>query len=253
MLGRYFASATVAGLLVSTTIAQDLTPSSHLNEMCFPDDASGVPDLAFPCNVWNLILYECMYGVEQGEDFFRRGTDSNLNLQSNETQRICGCQSQFFEYWSGCKACWSAHGGPEYEGPGSKCEQDVEQISSSYCAATNTPSIGLYEAVSVDQGVCTVTKTASDTLAGSTAVSLYYTPAITGPAATQVEDVTNNAGSTTISVVTSDGQIVATAGQGSATTSTSTSSSSTSSGGAVKTEGAAAIGVLGVAAVFAAL
>ena len=95
----------------------------------------------------------------------------------------------------------------------------------------------------------------SDPLASSTEVSLYFTPSVTGSKAWYVAEVTNSKGSTIQTELnTENGQIVATASPMTTVKPEATASTTTSGGGAaVRTEGAAVAGALGLAAVMALL
>ena len=146
-------------------------------------------------------------------------------------------------------------------------------LSSEYCAASATPTLGLLDFVdkfeSTNAAVSTIkseqskaatTSPFTDLIGNKTQASLYFTPAVTGSQAWDVGKVTEK-GATTSSHVVS-GQIVPTVGAerasttsagngGSAGTSTGTGSaattSSTGSNGAGRKEAAAVAGVVGLA------
>ena len=95
-------------------------------------------------------------------------------------------------------------------------------MSSSYCAATSTPTVGIPgmisgwynrpRATSALGSAIAAAKTSiySDPLSGKTAVSLYYTPTVTGTAVFNIAGVTHGATPTTTDVV--HGQITNGAG-----------------------------------------
>ena len=98
----------------------------------------------------------------------------------------------------------------------------ITSMSSAYCAATATPTLGLlayqdsfrskpqFKSIfGSTTGEAKATQTFSDPLANSTAVRLYFTPAVTGSAALDIGVFTETVKPSTTSV--KDGQIVATA------------------------------------------
>ena len=236
-------------------------PTDHIDQVCSPKHSSHQPDLSFPCNAVELITFECMFGPVDGLRAYKKWNTANsvqhmkpkLVGQSPNLQRICACESQFFDQIKGCGACALAHGATA-EGGFTKPE-DIASASSSYCAVSATPTTDLlnymlhWGAYNLSSSSSS-SSTYSDPLGSSTAVSLYFTPAVTGAAALQVGALTNSAGSTIqTSINTSKGQIVPT------TAAMTGSSGATSTGGAppVETEGAAMAGVMGVAAIMAML
>ncbi|KAK3113404.1 hypothetical protein LTR53_009338 [Teratosphaeriaceae sp. CCFEE 6253] len=243
--------------------------STYLEQVCLPSNATGYPDFNAPCVQTQLITIECMYGAAGLNSFL--GTDSisatddseDTPTLSNSTQRDCVCESQYFAALTGCDDCYRAHGalqgvdGADYINAGY-----IASISSSYCAVTNTPTVGLADmlygiatgslASSVDSVASTASaSTFSDPIGNQTAVSYYYTPSVTGSAAWFVAQATSSAGanstsdgsasgsgsasSSSESLVTSNGQIVATAG---AATTTGTAASGTASGASGTAAGA---------------
>ncbi|KAK3069446.1 hypothetical protein LTR53_012205 [Teratosphaeriaceae sp. CCFEE 6253] len=215
--------------------------STYLEQVCLPSNATGYPDFNAPCVQTQLITIECMYGAAGLNSFL--GTDSisatddseDTPTLSNSTQRDCVCESQYFAALTGCDDCYRAHGslqgvdGADYINAGY-----IASISSSYCAVTNTPTVGLADML---YGIATGSLASSVDSVASTA------SAITGSAAWVVVQATSSAGanstsdgsasesgsasSSSESLATSNGQIVATAG---ATTTTGTAASGTASG-----------------------
>ena len=196
----------------------------HLNSICIPEDTNATTALSFPCIEHSIISEQCYYGRPFAEVWNARSGTSISNdetakwkPQSPSNQRLCVCESHFFDTLVGCGACYQAHGaGPGFYYP----EHAVSSTSSSYCAATATPSVGMHgmlqswdhdrpEATSVLSSIVAAAKTTtySDPLAGSTAVYLYYTPTVTGSAVFDIGGATHGAKPTTTNVV--DGQITA--------------------------------------------
>ena len=141
-----------------------------------------------------------------------------LKLQSNNSQRLCACESQYWDSLKGCTACYRKHGeDSEFLKP-----EFMSSISSAYCAATATPSLGLIDYLerqvvskaleysSNSSSGMTPSTSFSDPMGTKTAVSLYYTPGVTGPRALDIGSLTGGAKMTTTNIV--NGQIVATGG-----------------------------------------
>lgn len=245
----------------------------ELSQVCMPTNSSQLPDLNAPCNAVAIIEVQCVYGPSALNTLYgqnakralnhlaRRqdktspnpyngpadtGDDGNLPELSNSTQRDCTCQSQFFDQVSGCLDCYVAHGGSAEDDVGVTPDQ-IKSISSSYCAASNTPTLGLAEYLyKIASQLPSSTGSASssqthDPLGNRTAVSLYFTPSVTGSAAYIIADATNTAKTST----DKSGQIVPTM---SANNAAAQSGSSSSSGlAAAKTQAAAAAGLIGIA------
>jgi len=223
---------------------------NYLSEVCMPINATGGPDFNAPCVAAQLIEFECMYG-SRGVDFVL-GNDPNgasyseqaPPLLSNATQRDCLCESQFFNEVQGCLDCYTAHGGEAF-GDGINTKQ-LSSMRSSYCAVTNTPTQGLAEVLyslvpTTSSASSSATSTFSDPIGNKTAVSYYFTPSVTGSAAWSVAEATMSASNmtavgssgtstTSMSVFTSNGQIVPTAGASSASGSAKGTSTSSGSG-----------------------
>lgn len=225
---------------------------SYLTEVCIPTNATGGPDFNAPCVATRLIEVECMYG-SRGIDFLLGNNDPNSGsfseqsppLLSNTTQRDCLCESQFFDEVQGCLDCYTAHGGGDAFGEVINTKQ-LSSMSSSYCAVTNTPTQGLAEvlyslAPTTSSPSSAATSAFSDPIGNKTAVSYYFTPSVTGSAAWYVAQATmsasnvtaaggSGASTTSMSVFTSNGQIVPTAGVSGLSSSTRGSSTSSGSG-----------------------
>lgn len=285
--------------------------SQVIQQACVLYDSFGRPDWSAPCNAIEAIVYQCQYGPEifqqlnisytsyggenDSETLRRRtnlrrqiddapdaGSDSDPKELDPATQRTCICESQFFEQARGCVDCYRAHGGEQYAselGVG-----NITSISSSYCAATMTPTQGFasYFGGIVDATSSTASQTPiSDPLANQTAVSLYFTASVTGTPAYIVAQATtmpassSGNGTATVSYTSSNivsGQIAPTASvnneaasnggssgsesaSGASGTAASVSSTGTSSAGAVETAAvkAGALGFVGFAAAVAML
>ena len=162
----------------------------------------------------------------------------------NEAERLCACQSQLWNQLRGCNACYMARGAPVGLS-GYLADDQIGSMSSAYCAVTATPTAGLFDYLMEGNAhmvgmYSTVAKSKfSDPLSSSTAVSLYFTPSITGSAVTEAA----SAGNATTSTHTSNGQVVATA------TSGGTSNKGSMSGGLGVgwREGMAVAGMVGLA------
>ena len=246
----------------------------YLTSVCEPRNSTGGLDYNAPCNIWSALMFECTYGNETLDLNETNAYTSFLDLgkpQSNSSQRLCTCESQFWDSYQGCKACYEAHGSDN-----SQASNQVSSISSAYCAATATPTLGLIDfwvswlekpaKASILSSHSTRTKSSafSDPIGNKTAVSLYYTPAVTGTAALDIAGLTDGATRSTTNIL--NGQIVPTTsvtttragtrkvkpttnGKGPAAAGSS-SSSSTSGSGARHTDAAIAgvIGLVGLVA-----
>ncbi|KAK5118901.1 hypothetical protein LTR62_000112 [Meristemomyces frigidus] len=287
-------TTTTASLLPRQPEANCTDPSSYecqqsqtnyLVSVCLPDNSTGFPDLNAPCNQVSAITAQCVYGaaglgVFTGDSSAYTSLDNeqDIPMLSNDTQRACVCESQFFSALQGCNDCYKAHGGSiDGSGPGTGALDPVflASASSSYCAVSNTPTVGFADvlygyatgnfASAMATEMASVTSVFSDPAGNQTAVSVYFTPSVTGSGAWVVAQATETAGSnngTTAasgssnsgpSLATSNGQIVATqaaasstAGRsGGGTASGSGAAASTTAGnGAGKQEAAALAGVL---------
>ncbi len=181
----------------------------HLGSICEPG-ADNEAFLSFPCNQKALIWLQCYYGrtfhqvwnTTTNEYISEQGWTS----QSPEKQRLCTCESEYFETLTGCSACYEAHGSNAALFQG---QDGIKSMSSSYCAATSTPTVGIqgmveswYNRSQVTSAFKSavaeaITSTYSDPLSGSTAVSLYFTPRLTGSAVFNIAGVTQGATPTT--------------------------------------------------------
>lgn len=253
------ASAVLAG-------AQSNGLAAYLSSVCAPRNSSGYPDFNAPCNAVYAIQAQCIYG---GPDFLndlwnlnisspndgnsRRnadpqsqdGDESSLdenNLpsgQSDENQRVCVCESQFWDQLAGCVACYTAHA------PDSAVEADIQpsqlsSASSSYCAASATASVGLagylynvfgglLDTGSGSSATETSTVNFRDPIGNKTEVSYYYTAAVTGSAAWLVSQPTgeSSASQTYTTTNVQDGQIRPTASANNADATQTSSGNST--------------------------
>jgi hypothetical protein len=146
-------------------------------------------------------------------------------MQSNETQRVCLCQSEFWDQAAGCFACYRGHGGEMIAGVGTLDKRALVSISSQYCQATATATAGLADylfsvVASIQPTVTDAPKASgshtsvsfSDSIGNHTEVSYYYTPEVTGSAAWMVNPPQETSGHVEYtSTSIRDGQIVATA------------------------------------------
>jgi hypothetical protein len=192
--------------------------------MCSPPTDNAGFNLTFPCNQYDIIKTQCYYGRTFDEVWNSTAGDFIKNKgwtpQSPLNQRLCSCESQFFNTLAGCNSCYQSHGA----GLGRLDEAEVSSMSSSYCAATNTPTVGLDKMISeyyhspkvssmLNSAISAATTSPySDPLAGSTAVSYYYTPSVTGTAVFNIAGVTHGAKPTETNV--KNGQITAISGAG---------------------------------------
>ena len=195
--------------------------ADYLTQICRPLNSTGYVDLNAPCNVLDLLNIECIYGLQHldlGKDYdFSSPKNEHFIEQHTASQRLCACESQFWDSLQGCAACYREHGGGmEYTAPSSY----ISSMSSAYCAATATPTLGLIDfeeswyTISAFSSILSSataeakTSTFSDPIGNKTAVSLYYTPEVTGTAALHV-GLKANSTPTSTNVV--NGQIVPTA------------------------------------------
>lgn len=262
-------SGTSASFLAKRQFANfDVEAADHLEKVCRPQNSTGQYDPTFPCNALLVTQYQCMYGPyggdlvlkPHGEDDDYGHDDEDPQPLSNATQRACICQSQHNDLMAGCMDCVKAHGGTE--GDDYVAPKVFDPIMSKYCDANETPTQGYGDVVFAAAPTSffdTRTKSFEDPLGNATAVSLY-TPAATGstlylPSAPTPES--SGAEASYTSVYTSGGQIMPTAGleQQKAAASSGSSTESAGSGAmatALANPGAAA-GMLGLAALVAAL
>ena len=197
----------------------------YLNEVCAPPTLNASLDLSMPCNQNNVLYNECVFGRTFDEVWnstsgqWVKDVGEGWTQQSISNQRLCACESQFFPTLVGCTECWRAHGS-NVEAFNATA---ASSISSSYCAASATLAVGLEkvmaafyndtaaEALSGGDAKATSSVSAfSDPLKGSTAVSYYYTPSVTGTAVFGIAGITKGAEPTETSV--SHGQITSGAG-----------------------------------------
>ncbi|KAK3686745.1 hypothetical protein LTR37_019495 [Vermiconidia calcicola] len=253
--------AAFAYLMLLSTVSASLAkrqrdPNQYVSSICMPVNGTGDADYSAPCNVVQALQYQCIYGVPLDES-----TNSRARPQANSTQRLCACQSQMFDMLHGCLACYEEHGMPGGLGVS---DDVISTASSEYCAASATPSLGLAEYLfqfasdpevsSLASSVRAAASTSfTDPIGNQTAVSLYYTPQVTGSAALDVPDLTRGATATTTNVV--DGQVVATASEtsggstGSAAGSASPSAAGEGGAGRLKVAVGGVIGLAGIVAV----
>lgn len=256
-LSTLVATASIATAQIVNRDYQCSDPSSaacikqkndYIQSVCAPTNASGSPNLDAPCNVINAISYQCIFGaaglkaVMAGNQGSFHTPPSSHPAFSNVSQQACVCQSQFFDQAEGCAACRKAHGATDWVS-GYFPPELIQDFSSSYCAiATNAPSIGFalasFSAFASWAANQTQSQTPfSDPIGSSTAVSLYYTPKITGSAAwvlaegveTVGEDASTDTASTGM-IAVSDSRIVATTPSEVPASATATTASKTSSG-----------------------
>lgn len=239
----------------------------YLGSICYGSD-DRTPELTLPCNAIDAIRYECLLGPKIGLPYFIArsqgkqeftvdgqtikiyGNNFEPHELGNSTQRDCICMSQYFDQSAACRQCYARHGDTQLEHLGTYGGLSFEdarverQFSSSYCAATNTPTADFvhevrsfppaqpptttnpwngyatdipdaYESSIEEAADATSTDIFRDPLANKTDVSLYYTPSVTGSAAYVLGGPTNTADAgtsdffSTTNVV--DGQILPTA------------------------------------------
>lgn len=240
-----------------------------VDPICWPEDSDGNFNLKAPCNIASYISNACAFGPNFNGNLSKFIPD-DTPLQSNQTQRLCICESQYFNAMQGCIDCYGAHGAANQYYP----PKYFSSLSSDYCAATATPSLGfgMFQVkfnskpavLSMFTSNLKATQSFSDPLAGSTAISLYYTPSVTGSAALNVGPFASSSPSPTTTLV-KDGQIVATASTKISTVSSptkaatkvatkaATTQSTSSTGGVGRQTDAALAGVLGLVGVVALL
>ncbi|KAK0891601.1 hypothetical protein LTR02_013919 [Friedmanniomyces endolithicus] len=262
--------------------------NDYLQQVCVPTNATGDPDYNAPCNQVQAISAKCVYGPSWASVLNAQAT-SNGNtsydsptMQSNGTQRNCVCESQFWSLVQGCNDCYNAHGGVQEGLVGTAAVSIFGSVSSSYCAVTNTPTLGFADVlygIATAPGANATSSPATaftDPIGNQTAVSYYFTPSVTGSSAWVVAQATGSASSGTASgsasgsgsassqsasVATSNGQIVATGGAASTTAGSASGTASAASGsasttgksGAGKQEAAAVAGVIALAGLVALL
>ena len=152
-------------------------------------------------------------------------------------QRLCVCESNFFDLWHACADCYVAHGVPDPT-------KNITDFRQQYCAVDVKPTADIFdETTAVLRSSTTPLPTAfTDPIPNSTAVSVYFTPTITGSEAWEVEGLT--AGGRVTRTVTSGTEIVATTkAPAEATKQTKTASTT---GGANRVDVAVA-GIVGLA------
>ncbi|KAM3423492.1 hypothetical protein BST61_g920 [Cercospora zeina] len=158
----------------------------------------GFPDLDVPCNAVSAIQAQCMYGIDSNDLWNlsdgNEGVEPNEPpMQSYESQRVCVCESQFWDQLAGCVACYQAHA-PDAALRENLPATRLTSASSSYCAASATATIGLADYLlrlgdgleSTAAGSTpmeTSTVNFRDPIGNETEVSYYYTAAVTGSAA----------------------------------------------------------------------
>lgn len=255
-------------------LAVDRT-ETYLHDICYPGARIGRPDYNAPCNALLPITYQCGFGPDFDISQLNasHGLPEDAEEQSPVAQRDCACQSQFFNLMNGCLDCYTKHGASLSDDPeltGGADRDLVASASSSYCAASNTPTddiaMVLYNVATATSDVPTTRPTASfsDPIGNMTAVSLYYTPSVRGTSAYVPAQPTAANGSVVYSSVnTVSGQIVPTGSETQSQESSTvdgsqpagSSASSTSEGGAAETAALklGSIGMLGFAAAVAML
>ncbi|KXT08965.1 hypothetical protein AC579_4019 [Pseudocercospora musae] len=265
---------TAAAILLATFAnAQSHGQQEYLVSVCQPKNSSNndMPDYNAPCNAIAAIQGQCIYGPAYlsapgsgtGSLKKRQSGDSDIPTQSNDTQRVCLCESEFWDLANGCFSCYKKHGG-EMDGAGSISENTLSSISSKYCAATVTPTAGLadylyalassLEPSTTQTGSVQTSVSYLDSIGNKTEVSYYYTPSVTGSAAWVVAQPTGSDSSVAYSTTNvDDGQIRATASannaaaSGGSETRTGSGAQSTESGSSAgKHEAMAAAGLLGL-------
>lgn len=243
--------ALFASLATATLLGRDVSqkeckkhPNSrecenkYLQNICAPGLSNADTNLKAPCNIHAYIGLECTYG--QKINVNKNGLEIPTGkTKSNSTQRLCICESEYFNAALGCVACFQAHGGAQDEPVPSSV---INSLSSAYCAATATPSLGIfdYQQVYLDKpqfssllssSSGTATSTFSDPIGNKTDVSLYWTAPVTGTAILDIGEFTGTAKPTTTDVL--KGEIVATASPSAQNTATTTGTGNT----AVQTTG----------------
>jgi hypothetical protein len=290
-----FAAVASAALRARQTLGNIGGPLviDYVISICRPLHPNGTADLNAPCNQADLIAQQCIYGAPalaeitavataQSGNYPIGGDDPETPTFSNATQRDCVCGSRWFQAQVACGDCQTAHGEFGDTNTSNAVLVSYESsFSASYCASTNMPSLGFVDVLiakatgELASATTTVTQTSlyTDPVGNNTALSLYYTPSVTGSAAYIVpqgtETPSNN--SITSSSGTSSGSsggasasppIVATSAggsteaftgttSGSATGSAAAASSSTAGNSVARFEAAGYVGaiILGLAVV----
>ena len=248
---RIYAFALFAGLstaFLHTRASKDCKkhPNSqtceaeYLNSICSPGYQSKDVDLNAPCNRASYIGVECVFGSKP--NITNHGfEDPQGPMQSNHTQQLCICESQYFDSYLGCSSCLTKHGGSSHADLAMPLAV-ISSMSAAYCVASATP-IGILDfqfsylqkpqfSTFFGAASSATATTFSDPLANSTAVSLYYTAAVTGSAALDVGVFTATGTTLQTTAEISDGLIVATATSARTSTSTSTVTMGATQGGA---------------------
>lgn len=191
LLALAFATAN-ASFLSRRQDDESTLEEDNARDVCTPTAENGAADFNAPCNALASIQYECMYGPIGGElirtppQDIDPSIDLDTNVQSNETQRICICQSQFNDMAIGCMKCFHAHGG--LEGQDWYSDSAINSAMKSYCAVDTPMTEGFddffYTAVeggssATESSTGEPTASPSD-IGNATDVSLYFTPAVTG-------------------------------------------------------------------------
>ncbi|KAF2723734.1 hypothetical protein K431DRAFT_282826 [Polychaeton citri CBS 116435] len=269
----------------------------YLASICLPTSSTGEPDPNAPCNALYALELGCIYGPESAQGYLSNCEGASASgaycsatdgsRQDNATQRACACESQLFPEYDACMLCYKAHGAGDDDFIPSSL---MRSASSSYCAATASPTLGLAEylyavVTSAYPSYASTTPysaeetfaTFSDPIGNKTAVSYYFTPSVTGSVAYAVPAETNlsslntesgqivptasanneaavsHGGSTRTSTGSNSISTTASRGSQSGTTSGSAAAASDTGNAAMKIEMGALAGLAAVAAVAAAL
>lgn len=172
---------------------EDVSPGQeYFEEVCLPLDTSDNPDLSTPCWQVQSIEWQCIYGSETSYDQTSVSNSSgsgNWSALPPREQQLCFCDSEFWQAIDGCVACADSHGVtgaiPDFS-PGA-----VSSFSASYCAASNTATVELADAlytglasyITSSYPIITAT-TFTDPIGNKTEVSRYWTASATGASAT---------------------------------------------------------------------
>lgn len=258
----------------------------HISNTCSPWDDSGVLDWNAPCNALTAIQYDCHFGpgtkdlipnrevgekLEEGDEVtIMQVLESVPDMLPLDAQRACICQSQHNDMLDGCMACAKAHGGNENLHWVS--DSRIQDAMETYCDAEFPATVDyiayymMYIVPYMDDMPVEST-TYSDPIGSATDVSLYFTPSMTGteayvPALPTPQSSGGNITFTSTRV--SSGQIIPTASGSEVVESSDAASTDVAESGSesATVEAAAmptamaqsgAIGVLGLAALVAAL
>ncbi|KAF2213030.1 hypothetical protein CERZMDRAFT_90544 [Cercospora zeae-maydis SCOH1-5] len=237
---------TTASLVLASAVlagAQSNGLAAYLSSVCTPTNSSGHPDLNVPCNAVYAIQEQCIFGIdskdlwnlknsslsegEEGQVADSRSQTGGYDeppMQSNDTQRVCICESQFWDQLAGCVACYQAHA-PDAALRENLPPSRLTSASSSYCAASATATIGLADYLlklggdglesATTASVATETSTVNfrDPIGNKTEASYYYTAAVTGSAAWSISQPTGESSASLTYTTTNiqDGQIRPTA------------------------------------------